>query len=210
MLARDERGQRRQHLLALQVLADRDEFHLRRDDAAARVVHLRDVGARPSPARAACGGGRSAGRRARDRRGARGRTPTSGRRARRCRRARRSTARAAPAGPCGCRSWRRDRCRGRRCRRRRSAGSSRRRTMRGVSVCAISRIGTRMSGARALDVDLARVGQRRDGRGVDVRVAREELVVGVHGGSSAVNGAGSGEASSRFPAPALSAQVPRV
>ena len=30
-------------VLALQVLADRDELHLRRDDAAARVVHLRDV-----------------------------------------------------------------------------------------------------------------------------------------------------------------------
>ena len=36
-------------------------------------------------------------------------------------------------------------------------------------------------GARALDVDLARRGQRRDGGGVHLRVAREELVVGVHG-----------------------------
>jgi hypothetical protein len=30
--------------LALQVLADGDEFHFRRNDAPARVVHLRDVG----------------------------------------------------------------------------------------------------------------------------------------------------------------------
>src|SRR5258706_13363032 len=32
-------------LPAPQVLADRDEFHLGRDDSAPRVVHLRDVGA---------------------------------------------------------------------------------------------------------------------------------------------------------------------
>ena len=48
MLPGDDLRQRPQHFLALQVLADRDEFHLRRHDAAARVVHLRDVGAVPS------------------------------------------------------------------------------------------------------------------------------------------------------------------
>ena len=48
MLARDERGQLLQHFFALQVLADGDELHLRRDDAASRVVHLRDVAAKIS------------------------------------------------------------------------------------------------------------------------------------------------------------------
>ena len=33
------------------VLADRDELHLRRDDAAPRVMHLRDVRAAPMPLR---------------------------------------------------------------------------------------------------------------------------------------------------------------
>ena len=80
MLARQAFGKRRQHLVAHQVLADRDELHLRRDDAAARVVHLRDVGARLSRG-AASDAGRSAARRAPDRRAARDRTPTSGRRA---------------------------------------------------------------------------------------------------------------------------------
>ncbi len=40
MLARHQLGQRAQRFLAFQVLADRDEFHLRRDDAAPRVMHL--------------------------------------------------------------------------------------------------------------------------------------------------------------------------
>ena len=40
----------RQQILAL-VLADSDELHLRRDDAAPRVMHLRDVAARLGAAR---------------------------------------------------------------------------------------------------------------------------------------------------------------
>jgi hypothetical protein len=46
VLRGDESGKRGQHLLALQVLANRDELHLRRDDTAAGVMHLRDVHAR--------------------------------------------------------------------------------------------------------------------------------------------------------------------
>ena len=41
------------HPFAPAVLAQRDELHLGRDDAAARVVHLRDVGARSRAARRA-------------------------------------------------------------------------------------------------------------------------------------------------------------
>ena len=47
------RAQALEILAAAQVLADGDELHLGRDDAAARVVHLRDVGARPRAARRA-------------------------------------------------------------------------------------------------------------------------------------------------------------
>src|SRR5581483_4946310 len=47
MLSRDERGER----VAALVLADRDELHLRRDDPAARVVHLRHVHAGAGAAR---------------------------------------------------------------------------------------------------------------------------------------------------------------
>ena len=90
-------------LAPAQVLADRDELHLRRDDAAARVVHLRDVHARPSRG-AACASGRSASPRAPGPRGALGRTPRSGRRAARCRRVPRSTAHAAARGRRECRS----------------------------------------------------------------------------------------------------------
>ncbi|SSW71626.1 hypothetical protein AVE30378_04655 [Achromobacter veterisilvae] len=46
-------AQRFQVLFAAQVFADGHEFHFRRDDAAARVVHLRDVGAGPGAARRA-------------------------------------------------------------------------------------------------------------------------------------------------------------
>ena len=44
VLARHQLRQRLQHCLALEVFADGDELHLRRDDAAARVMHLRDIG----------------------------------------------------------------------------------------------------------------------------------------------------------------------
>ena len=120
-------AQRLEVLLPPDVLADRDELHLRRDDAAARVVHLRDVGpglraARPAlQVEAQLGELRIVEPLAAVARGRPGRAP-------RCRRAPRSTCRATARGPGGCRSGPRDRCRGRRCRRRRSAGSSRRRS----------------------------------------------------------------------------------
>ena len=172
-------GSSRERLVAQLVLADRDELHLGRDDAAARVMHLRDVARRLSRG-AAGGAGRSESRRAPGRRAARGRTPTSVRRARPCRRARRSTRRATPAAPGECRCAHRDRCTGPTCRRRRAADSLSAPNDAGVSVCAISRIGTRMSGAGAFDVDLARSGKRCNRGGIDFRVAGEELVVGVH------------------------------
>ena len=135
---------RPRHLLALQVLADRDEFHLRRDDAAPRVVHLRDVGSGLRSPRLAMeleaqarqfriGEPRAAVRRC------------GGRRAGPCRRARRSSARAAQEGRDGCRWSLADPCTGPTCRRRRSADSSPRPKEAGVSDCAISRIGTRRS-----------------------------------------------------------------
>src|SRR6202040_3096339 len=43
MLARHELWQCPQRFLPLEILADGDELHLRRDDAAPRVVHLRYV-----------------------------------------------------------------------------------------------------------------------------------------------------------------------
>ena len=69
----------------------------------------------------------------------------------------------------GCRSWRPDRSRpeqsylkDRRIRLgRRIGGGAGAANISSVSSCEISRIGTRMSGARAFDIDLARVGQRR-------------------------------------------------
>src|SRR5207249_1579135 len=44
MLPRHDLRKRLQHLVALDVLADGDELHLRGDSALARMVHLRDVG----------------------------------------------------------------------------------------------------------------------------------------------------------------------
>ena len=140
-----DRRQRAQHLVALQVLADRDELHLGRDDAAARVVHLRDVRARLGAARLALQVEAQAGE-LRDRRAARGRSADVGP----------SSSSVSPRSAIHARAQRgqaradvdrrrRDRCTGPRCRRRRSADSSPRRTMPACRDCAISRIGTRMS-----------------------------------------------------------------
>src|SRR5260370_41740280 len=46
-------GQRTQRALELEILADGDELHLRRDDTAPRVVHLRYVASRLGAARLA-------------------------------------------------------------------------------------------------------------------------------------------------------------
>ena len=209
MLARHELRQRAQHLVALRVLADRDELHFRRHDAAARVVHLRDVRARLRPqrlalereahsgelriveARAAVRGGRAVERNRvaalGDPSGAQRRQPAA------------DVDRRAGVGV-----------------RARRVVDDDRRILLGAERG--GRVGLRdlahrhaQVGARAFDVDLARVGQRRDGRAVHVRVARVELVVGVHRSSSAESsGAGERRDGLRFPAPALSAQVPRV
>ena len=179
MLARHRCGERGQHGLATQVLADRDELHLRRDDAAARVVHLRDGASRLRAARLAMeveaqarqGGVAEAGAAVRRRRAVEGRGVgafldpafAQGRQAaadvdRRGRVAVGSRGvvdddRGIPLGP---------ERRGR------------------VALLDLPHWHAQI-GARSLDVDLARARQRRDGGGVDRCVAREEFVLGVHG-----------------------------
>ena len=200
-------GSARQHLLALQVLADRDELHLRRDDAAARVVHLRDVGARLRAARLALQVEAQLGE-LRVGEALLAVAPRSGRRAARCRRAPRSSARAAAAGPCGCRSS--------------PPGSVygpehvvdddrrvllARRTTPACRDCAISRIGTRMSGREPCDVDLARSRQRlRRRRRRRARRARRTWSLAFMAALLEVTAArgAEGGCAPRFPAPALS------
>ena len=95
------------------VLADRDELHLRRDDALARVVHLRHVASRRRAARRALQVEAQLGE-LRDRPAARCRTRKSARRARSVSSALRDPRlRAGGAGRSGCRSSPPGRCTGR-------------------------------------------------------------------------------------------------
>ena len=182
MLSGHELGQRDEHLFAEQVLADRDEFHLGRQDPAARVVHLRDVGAFARATRLAMEIEAHAGE-------LRIGEPL--------------------ASESGGRSGELDRVRAFGDPR----GTQRRQALADVDLRGRIRVGTRrvvdddrwiLLGAergrrvrlrdfahrhpdvvaRTRDEDLARVGQRGDGGRVDMRVARVEPVVGVHGGSS--------------------------
>ena len=217
MLARDQLGQRREHRLAPCVFADGDELHLRRDDAPTRIVHLGDVGTRAvdpcSAARLALeiethpGQGRIDQPLAAVRRG----------------RAVELDGIAALSDPV-------------RAERRQAStnvdANARIRIRTGGVVDDDRRVrfdaerGRRVAlhnfahghaniRPQALDEDLPRIGKRLHRRVVDMRVAGEESVVGVHcaplerrsGGAGAVR-EHTGQA--RFPAPALSAQVPRV
>ena len=209
MLARHDARAAPSQFLALQVLADGDEFHLRRDDAAARVVHLRHVRAGLGAARLALqveaqlGELRHrqalaavAGRRAGERLGVAALFDPA--------------ARAAAAGRRGCRSSR--------VRIGVGAGGvvdEDRRILLGAE--GRRRVGLRDLahrhadvGPRALDIDLARIRQRLDRRVVDVRVAAKNWALAFMGAPRLAAGAGSGRDMSRFPAPALSVQVPRV
>ena len=204
MLAAHAFGQLRDQRLAQLVLADRDELHLRRDDAAARVVHLRDIGAGLRAARLAVqveaqarelgiGEARLAERRRRpgelDGVAAFG-DPRGPQR-------RQSLADVDRRGRIGVRPGR-------------VVDGQRRilfRAERGGRV-ALRDLAHRHAqvGPRTFDVDLAGGGQRRDGGRIHLRVAREELVVGIHGDSprGRRREERKGDDTSRFPAPALS------
>jgi hypothetical protein len=215
MLARHQLGQRAQRLLAFQVLADRDEFHLGRDDSAPRVMHLRHVATEIVAGLGAARLTLEVEAHARELGVGKTRPAIGGSEAVELgavatlfdpARAQRRQAGADVD------VRRRVRVRPRRVidgERRIDFGPERRR-----------RVGLRdlahryaHVGPRALDVDLAGIRQRLYGRVVDVRVAGEKLVVGVHDAplQRRIERAGERyESEARFPAPALSAQVPRV
>ena len=164
-------------LLALQVLADGDELHLRRDDAPARVVHLRDVPAGLRAARLAVQVEAQLG----ELRIVQALAPVARSRAGQHLGVAalvdpRLAQRRQPGADVDLR--RRVGVRARRCRRRRSAGSSRRRTMLGVSDWVISRIGTRSRARprRRPCANWAAAGPRRRRRGG----GGQELRIGVH------------------------------
>ena len=182
VLAAQALGHFRERLLPQLVFTDRDELHFRRDDAATRVVHLRHVGAGVGAPRRPMQIESEAGKRGI------GEARAPVRRRRRIEH-HRIGAFVDPRGP-----QRRQAAADVDVRVRIRVGTRRvvdgeRRVVFGAERCrriALRDFTHRHADVRACtcDVDLAGRGKRCDRGGIDFRVAREKLVVGVHSCSS--------------------------